>query len=217
MGVALILVFLNIFIFIFAVVTLAEIWPHRHLRPTPWLLILNICFCIISFCTLIVYVGNDLVIKAQFFHLRFLGLGLIGPTWLLFISSVFNRWQWLQKKTILPILFLPGIITVLFSLIPSWNYLLIDELKTISILGVHVLTVKQGPWFIVHYIWTCLTVLSSIYLCVDVSIKNRGSLRRQAIAFASGTILSVCIDVYAVTINPHLRWLMISSGAFILN
>lgn len=217
MQIATLLVLLNILIFIFAVATWIEVFPHRKLRSTRWLLLLNYCFCVISFCTLLVYVSSDFSSKKEFSIFRFLGLGIVGPTWLLLLSSVFQKWTWLQKKWVVGILFLPGLVTLTVALLPQLNHLLVQAFHPAQVMSLHVLKLEVGPWFPVHYLWTLLTVATSLTLCALVFIKNKGVVRKQVAALISGTILSVAIDIYSVVTNSEVRWLMVASGTFLMS
>ena len=217
MHIATLLVTLNILIFIFAVATWIEVFPHRRLRSTRWLLLLNYCFCVISFCTLLVYVSSDFELKKEFSILRFLGLGVVGPTWLMLLSTVFQKWTWLQKKWVIGVLFLPGAITLTVTLIPQLNHLLVQAYEPIQVMSLHVLKLNVGPWFPVHYFWTLTSVVASLVLCGGVFLKNKGIVRQQVLALVSGTILSVAIDIYSVSTNSDLRWLMVASGTYLMS
>ncbi|MFM6929594.1 MAG: histidine kinase N-terminal 7TM domain-containing protein [Bdellovibrio sp.] len=217
MNISVLLVLLNVLIFVATVVTITYVVPHRKLPPIRWLLLLSASFCVVSFCTLVVYVSDDFQTKTLFARFRFFGLGLMTPAWILFLSTVFGRWKWLQKKYVTALILLPGICTFLFTLTPPLQNLVITHFEGFAAYGVTTLKYQGGAWFKVHYVWAMTLVLASLVLGIFTFVKERGVRRRQISILLLSSILAAAIDIYCVLTNSPLRWLMVASGTFLLS
>ncbi|WP_168196586.1 histidine kinase N-terminal 7TM domain-containing protein [Bdellovibrio sp. ZAP7] len=217
MAVSVLLVLLNILIFVTTVVTITYVIPYRKMAPIRWLLLLSASFCVVSFCTLVVYVSDDFHTKTLFARFRFFGLGLMTPAWLLFLSTVFGRWNWLQKRLVTGAVFLPGVCTFLFTLIPPCRDWVVTDFKEYSAYGLVTAQYSGGAWFMLHYVWAMSLVMTSLILGIYIFVKESGIRRRQVSVLLAGSILAAAVDIYCVLTNSPLRWMMISSGTFLLS
>jgi signal transduction histidine kinase len=210
---------MSLYIAIFAVTWLVFVYafPLRKLVATRMLMLLTFSFCVISFCTMNVYVSHDFALKILFSRLRFLGLPLLGPCWLLFLSSVFDRWLWLQKKSTLCLIFLPSAVTILLTLFPPLQNLVLTDFQPFTLDGLSVVTFQGGAWFPFHIIFSYLTVALSFVLGGSIFVAGNAQQRSQILILMFGCFLSAGIDVYCVITDSPMRWMMLSAGTFILN
>lgn len=220
MEISLLMTFLNIAIFVVACALLFLAFPLRRLAAGRWLLVLVGSFCVISFFSLNVFAQNSFELKTVFSRLRFLGFALLGPSWLLFLSSHYNRWSWLRKNWVVVLLFLPGLCTISFSLTSGLEDLIVRDFRPVEVYGMSVVQFRAGPWFQVHYLWTLFLTGLSLVLGALVFFRRSSHRaddhRRQIVALMIGVVLSVAVDIYCVVVEPPLRWVMLSGGTFLL-
>lgn len=209
------LLLLNVFNFMMAVVVMIYIFPSHKLPPMRWLLLLITSFCIISFCTCGVYISKYFEAQILFSRMRFLALGILPSSWILFFSSVYGKPRWLQNKWVIGVILAPGLITTLMTLIPSLRDLIATDFSSISVAGLDVLQYKTGPWFMVHYSWALFLVFSAILLGIYLFIQEKGVRRHQVVILTICSMTAAAVDIYCVLTNSPLRWLMLASATFI--
>ena len=209
------LLILNILNFIVAVVVVIFGSSFRKIASVRWMLLLVISFCIVSFCTLGAYISRDIEVQTLFYRMRFLTLGIIPTCWFLFIVSVYSKWTWPKKPWVVSIILIPGLITALCTLIPSWTDLVIKDFSPVVVYGFSVLQFQTGSWFRYHYLSAMTFVLLSILFGGYFFFQERGFRRRQVVLLILSSSFAAGIDIYCVLTNSPLRWLLISSGTFI--
>lgn len=209
------LLLLNILNFVMAVIVTVYASSARKITSVRWMLLLVISFCVVSFCTLGGYISRDIEVQTLFLRMRFLTLGLLPPSWFLFIVSVYGKWKWLKNPWIVALFFIPGSITTLLTLVPQWNDFVIRDFSPVVVNGFSVLKYEGGVWFPYHYITATTLVILSVILGGYFFIKERGIRRRQIVLLITSSSLAAGVDIYCVVTNSPLRWLLLSSGTFI--
>lgn len=157
--------------------------------------------------------ASSLEAKIWASRMRFLGFAFLSPAGLLFFSYVLKRWEWLQHPFVRMLIFLPGLGTALITLGFFDPNLLVYDHAPFDYLGVSVLTFKNGPWFPVHYLWSNLITFSVVAMLVYSAIFDAD--KRKDIFFLSlGILAGSAVDLYSVSSNSFLRWMMLSAGTF---
>lgn len=197
-----------------AVVVIIYMAPSRRMPAIRWLLILTVSFCVVSFCTLGVYISKELETQILFSRMRFLTLGWMPPSWLFFLSTVYGRWTWLQKKWVTVIILIPGFVSTTLTLIYPFHDYIVQDFSPLIINSFSVLQYKTGPWFQVHYLWAMMLVGLSLILGIYTFLKEKGLRRRQVVILTICSMLAAGIDIYCVLTSSPLRWLMLASGTF---
>lgn len=147
--------------------------------------------------------------------MRFLSLGILPPSWFLFIISIYGKWDWIKRPWIVALFFIPGSITTIFTLIPKWNDLIVRDFSPVVVNGFSVLKYEGGVWFPFHYISATALVLLSVLFGIYFFFKEVGIRRQQVILLVTSSSLAAGVDIYCVLTNSPLRWLLLSSGTFI--
>jgi len=204
-------------IFITTVMLITYAFPYRKLLSVKLMMGLVASFSVISFCALNVYILDNFESKVLFSRLRFLGFSILAPSWLLFVATAFNRFNFLKNKFFICLLFLVPTVSVFLTLVPPLRHMLVTDFAPFSAHGLSVVSFKGGPWFIVHIWWAWLVVLSSVLLSVWIFFKERGDKRRQVSALMVGGILGTVVDAYCVYTNSPFRWLMLSGATYLLS
>lgn len=207
---------LNVAIFIVAVSVAVFVLPFRKWGRAKWLLLFLTALCLISFNSLNVYIQKDFETQVLFSRLRFLGLSILAPSWLLFLSTSFQVWRWLQNRAAVVVLFAPAFFTILFSVLPPFQNLIITDFSALEILGLSIVTYKGGSWFPVHYISSIVITLLSFALGARVFLRGTDVQRKQIIVLMAGCFASLACDVYCVITNSPLRWAMLPAGTYLL-
>lgn len=217
MTIPIILLLCNILVFITAFVSLSYMITSWRQPSVRWLIILVGSFCVVSFCTLGVYIVRDVEIQILFSRMRFLTLGLLPPSWLLFLTSVYQRPKWLQRPIISFLIFLPGLVTSLLTVVPYWRDYVAFNFSPVEINHFVVLKYTMGPWFQYHYTWAMLLVGASLILGVYLFIQEKGIRRHQVIILTFCSVLAAAVDIYCVLSQSPMRWLMLASGTFFIS
>ncbi|MEA9357246.1 ATP-binding protein [Bacteriovorax sp. PP10] len=182
-----------------------------------WLTILVSSFCVVSFCTLGVYIARDIETQIIFSRMRFLTLGLLAPSWLMFLSSIYQKPKWLQRPITSLIIFTPGLISTVLTIVPSWRDYILKDFSSLRIDQFTVLQFDNGTWFQYHYFWAMFLVAASLALGVYLFFKEKGLRRHQIIILTVCSVLAAAVDIYCVLFNPPMRWLMLASGTFFIS
>lgn len=210
---------LNVLVFVGASVlaTVAILSRSRQVKPVKWLYVLVISFCVVAFCTLNVYSENIYEMKVLFMRLRFIGFALLAPSWLLFLADNYSVWSFLKNWKSKIILFAPAVVTIIFSLVPSLHDYMVKDFFALTMHGLELVGFANGLWFPVHFYYSCLLTLISLVLLAQVFLKGSKDLKIQSSLLATGTIVTVGIDLFCVVYRPDLRWMMLSSGTYLLH
>ena len=215
MGLFTLLMVLNVAIFIVAVSLIVFVYPVRRWPLARWLIVFVGSLCLISFFSLSVYSQEAFEIKAMFSRLRFLGLAILAPSWLLFLSTSFLTWTWLQRRGVVAVLFFPALITISCTLFPALQNQVIQDFASVQVLGLSVLSYKGGGWFPVHYFWSVGLIFLSFALGAQIFIKGTSLQRRQLLFLMSGSFFSLAVDTYCVATSSPLRWAMLPAGTYL--
>lgn len=216
MGLFTLLMFLNVAIFIVAFSLIVFVYPVRRWPLARWLIVFVGSLCLISFFSLSVYSQESFEVKGMFSRLRFLGLAILAPSWLLFLSTSFQTWTWLQRRGVVAVLFFPALITIACTLVPALQNHLIRDFAEVQVLGLSVLSYKVGSWFPVHYLWSVTLILASFVLGVQIFIQGTSLQRRHLLFLISGSCISLAVDSYCVATNSPLRWAMLPAGTYFI-
>lgn len=212
-----VLLLCNILVFIAAIIALIYMASLIKHQSYPWLVLLTVSFCVVSFCTLGVYIARDFEVQVMFSRMRFLTLGFLAPGWLMFLSSIYQRPKWLQKSLLAYGLFIPGLITAIMTLHPIWRELIVTDFTPVEIGHFTVLKYSPGIWFKFHYISAMTFVVLSLILGIYISFREIGDRRLQVLLLSFCTILAASVDIYCVLTNSPYRWLMLASGTFFIS
>ncbi|MNK07470.1 Histidine protein kinase DivJ [compost metagenome] len=210
-----IIVLLNLSVLAAGVTLLARAWPELRSSALRWMSLLVFSFCIISFCTLIVYVQTDFEQKVFFSRMRFLTFGFLAPVWMLFLSSTFKRWNWLQKIWVQILLLSVPVVTTTLTALPWTREWIVLEFAPFSKMGLSVVSYVNGAWFPVHYGWSTLWVAVSWIFGFSICRSLKGQKRFQLIILTFGSLLGALLDFIMVGTGSDFRWLMASSATYL--
>lgn len=207
---------LNVAIFIVAVSVAVFVLPFRKWGRAKWLLLFLTALCLISFNSLNVYIQKDFDTMVMFSRLRFLGLSILAPSWLLFLSTSFQTWRWLQNRAAVVVLFAPSFFTILFTLLGPYQNLVIQDFSNLDVLGLSAVTYKGGAWFPVHYLSSIVITFLAFGLGAQIFRNGSRVQRKQIVVLMAGSFASLACDVYCVVTNSPLRWAMLPAGTYLI-
>lgn len=210
------LITLNLGILLTGGMLLVRAWPYLRVAGIRWMSLLIFSYCVVSFCAIMIYSSTDFATKVFFSHFRFVGYAGLAPSWFLFISAAFRRWNWSQKKSVLAVIFTPPIVTIILSLMPKGRDLVTTQFESFQYLGLSALRFKEGSWFPVHYLWSYLFVILATILGTVILFSTRGVQRRQIAILMMGGTLGALVDFLVVYSGTPLRWLMLTSSTYIV-
>lgn len=217
MNIAPILISLNLCVFVAAVMLTSQAVRFLHRREIRWLVLLNFSFCVVSFCSVMVFANNDFETMIFFSRLRFLGFAILAPAWLMFFTTGFGRWKFLSKPLVTLLLFVPGAVTLTMALIPALSVWLVRDYVPFEWQNVSVVSFKGGPWFPFHFfISVVLTLLGFTFGFQMYRDTEDRAKRRQILLLMAGGIAGISVDIYCVATNSPLRWLMLSSSCYLI-
>lgn len=196
-------------------VVLVSALPYYKHAAVRWLMLLTFSFCTISFCTLNTYIVKDFDLTVLFSRSRFLGFALLGPSWLMFMSVIFQKWAWLSRKWVTAIIFTPALLTIIISMTPSLAHLHVTDFAPFVVQDISVVSFKQGPWFKYYILWSYFLTMAAFVLGFFIFKNGSWHKRRQASVLMLGSALSVSVDIYCIATNSPLRWLTITSITFL--
>lgn len=139
-----------------------------------------------SFFSLIINLAHDFDKKVLFFEFRILATIFLVPVWLYFVSSVFDRWNWLRKKWVMVLVFAPCVVNFLIMLIPKTQPLLFTDFRAFSFYDVSFVQFKFGSLYGVFYSWSMVLMLMSYVLSVITFVQEKGIRRRQVLVINLG-------------------------------
>jgi signal transduction histidine kinase len=78
-----------------------------------------------------------------------------------------------------------------------------------------VVSFKGGPWFLYHYLWALGLAVVGLACGVAIYLGEKGRARRQVVLLVGGAAASLLVDVYVVTHDSSLRWVMLSAATYL--
>ncbi len=186
------------------------------MRSIRYLLALSLTFIIGSFCLANVYIAQTFEEKVLFLHLRVLGMCFLTPCWLYFISSVFDRWNWLHKKWVTIIMFAPAVLNFLMILFPFSRPLLFNNFQPVTHFGVTVVKYSFGSWYNGIYLWSMAQMILSYVISIVVFVQSKGYQRRQVLILNMGLTVSLAQSLIAYSLKNAMEVEWIATNTFSL-
>ncbi len=214
MNFGIVLTLCNLTTFVLSILAIIHTVRLRKLRSIRWLLVLSACFLVSSFCSVLVDISEGFDEKVRFFHLRVLAMLFVAPSWLYFLNSVFDRWNWLNKRWVIGIILAPCTLNFLIALFPSTFPLLFTEFEPTVFHGVTVAKFKTGRLYDFFYMWSVLLFLLSYVLSAITFAKEHGYRRRQVLILNLGIGAALVSRFFAE--NPFLGYVVSSSLSLLL-
>lgn len=207
---------LYICIFILGALLFGKAFSSRNRVEIRWLLVFIGVVCLISFCSLNVFIQNDLSQKAFFSRLRYLGFSIMGQTWFAFLLYTYGRGQKLLFNRILNVIvLLPALVTWALVLVPDWNELLTKDYELFLWEGTRLVKWSAGPWFTFHIATTYLVVLIGVVRSLSELRMAEPWKKKQILFLAIGGIGSVTLDFFLVVADSPLRWVMLPGAMYV--
>ncbi|MBY0415390.1 MAG: hypothetical protein K2Q18_14555 [Bdellovibrionales bacterium] len=216
MSLTVILILCNLATFVLTILTVihtARLWRLRSIR---YLLALSLTFIIGSFCLANVYIAQTFEEKVLFLHLRVLGMCFLAPCWLYFISSVFDRWNWLHKKWVTIFMFAPAALNFLMILFPFSRVLLFNNFQTVTYFGVTVVKYNFGSWYHAIYLWSMAQMVLSYVISIVVFVQSKGYRRQQVLILNVGLTVSLAQSLIAYFLKSAMEVEWIVTNTFSL-
>ncbi len=208
---------LYICIFIFGALLFGKAFSSRNRVEIRWLLVFIGVVCLISFCSLNVFIQDDLSQKAFFSRLRYLGFSIMGQTWFAFLLYTYGRSRKLLFNKVLNVIVLiPAMVTWALILVPAWNDLLTTDYELFLWEGTRLVKWSAGPWFTFHIGATYLVVLIGVVRSL-FELRTAESWKKKQILFlAVGGVGSVSLDFFLVVNDSPLRWVMLPGAMYVV-
>jgi signal transduction histidine kinase len=210
------ILFLNIGIFVFGVLLLTKIAPFHRRLDVRWLMLMTAALSLISFCSLNVYIQDSLGDKALFSRLRFIGLGVLGPSWFFFLIATYSPRRLFRKTWLSLLCLLPGLLTAIFAAVPAWGFLVTDRYELFRWQGASLVKFSNGPWFPVHIFTANVFAVAALVFILSALPRSSGVKRKQLLVLLAGSSISLLVDIYGVVTSSPLRWAMLSGGTFLI-
>lgn len=213
MSVATGLILCNLTTFVLTILTIIYAARFARLRSIRWLLILSFSLLVSSFCSVNVYISQNFEQKVLFFELRVLATVFFVPIWLYFISSVFERWEWLHKKWVMTVVFLPCLVNFIMLLIPSTQQMLFTNFRPFNFYDVSVVQFQFGPSYSFFYLWSMLLLLLSFVLSGITFAQEKGFRRRQVLILNAGFAVAISQGLLSQVFGyaQVLEWILVTS------
>ncbi|QDK40915.1 hypothetical protein DOM21_05475 [Bacteriovorax stolpii] len=197
MGLTIFLVLCSIATLVLTSVTILQTSRLWKLKAIRWLILVSMIILIGALSLLGVLVAQTFEEKLIFFKLRILGTLFLAPCWLYFIHSVFDRWNWLNKKTVIAIVFLPCIVNFMMMFNPSTQSLLFYDFKPFHFFDSSIVSFELGPLYGYFYLWSMGLMFLS-YIISGISFaKSKGQRRYQVLALNVGLGVGIIQKVIA--------------------
>lgn len=209
------IVLLNLSVLAAGVMLLAKAWSGLKSATLRWMSLLVFSFCVISFCTLMVYIQTDFEQKVFFSRMRFLTFGFLAPVWILFLTSTFKRWNWLHKSWMQVLLLTVPAVTMILTALPTTREWVVQGFAPFSKFGLSVVNYGNGPWFVFHYGWSTLWVVASWLFGIGLCRSLKGQKRFQLVVLTLGSFLGALLDFVVVGTGSDFRWLMVTSATYL--
>jgi len=111
-------------------------------------------------------------------NLRYIGIALIPPVWLIFCFEFINKAEWLKAKSISLILIVP-VITLILVWTNNYHHFYYEHVELNTSDNINFLSITRGPWYYVHTVYfyfllgTGLAMLFSKYRKADKVYKKQ--------------------------------------------
>lgn len=114
------------------------------------------------------------------------------------------------------LVFIPAVITGIFSLNLAPSHLLVTRFKPFEIYGLSLVQFESGPIFYMHYFFSNFFITLACILLFKKAFQEEVNSKNYFI-LSLGMVFGYLIDLYAVALNPDFRFTMISAGTFLIS
>jgi len=166
-----------------------RLWKNRRTQGTSNLLFALFCVSFWSLSSVFEvglqdYFSKLIAAKAEYLGISYLGLAIFS-----FALVYSGRNNWLTRLR-LGLLALIPTITFLLAVTNDWHHLLWSFVIMPESGHIGPLSVGPGPWYFVNVAYQYILLLISTFFFIQVAIKSRKIIRKQAIFILSGMMIS---------------------------
>ena len=210
------LVCFYICIFVVGISILTKILPSYRRPEIKWLIVFITSICVISFCSLNVYILDSFDAKILFSRWRFIGFAVIAQAWFFFLLQTFTNNKILRNPFFVVPVVCMMLSTVVIAIIPELGHFLTNNYEPFHFNGANVVKFSNGPWFPVHILQVYIfAFFATAYVAAAIPCSS-GTKRNQLIALSIGGIIGIAADAYGIYSDSPLRWAMLSGGSFLI-
>ncbi len=130
--------------------------------------------------------SQDVAIKSHWGDLKYVGVVLLAPAWLVFVLQYTNRGQRVTPRLLAALTVEPLIVMVVLA-VPATH----DQVRSYppDVPGEELPVVGTGPLFWVHLVYSNLIILIATILFVVSMVRLSGTYRRMALVLVGASIL----------------------------
>src|SRR5690606_8463458 len=121
------LVCFYICIFVVGISILTKILPSYRRSEIKWLIVFITSICVISFCSLNVYILDSFDAKVLFSRWRFIGFAVIAQAWFFFLLQTFTNNKILRNPFFVVPVVCMMLSTVVIAIIPELGHFLTNN------------------------------------------------------------------------------------------
>ena len=157
--------------------------------------------------------ATDLSTKSLWGDLKYVGVALLAPSWLVFVLEYTNRGH-LVTRRLLALLAIEPLALMVFLFVPATHDLV--RFYPADAAGEDLPVVGTGPVFWVHLAYSNLMILAATWLFVVSMIRLSGTYRRMALVLVAAALLPWVVNLLH---NFEVGWFAIidlTPFAFIL-
>lgn len=165
-----------------------------------------------AICAGLIFLAPNLEAKIFLNQIKFLTIPLIPISIFLLITALYarsnlHRWSW-------RLIFLVPFITLLINFFD--HDLLIREYHLISSGGFQILGFKNGPWFVIHVVFSQVLTLVALILIFAIPQENTAIKRKERLLVFTAILVPMLTDSIAVHYFPSLRYIQMTPVALFI-
>lgn len=163
-------------------------WARRNTPSAPALAALAAAIAEWSFCYALEIAGADLATKLLWGKLAYIGIATVPIFWFIFALNHANQARRLSHPYMLALAIIPTI-TIILALTTErhgllWKEFFISDQGSFSVLGV-----IRGVWFIPHFLYSYLWLLTATVIVLRSIGKRQGFYRGQTTVLVIGVLI----------------------------
>ncbi|NPV62098.1 MAG: PAS domain-containing protein [Methanotrichaceae archaeon] len=177
-------------------------WTRRSSLGTKPFIVLMVAVSFWSFCDLMRLLSSDYSTMVFWDKMSYLGIVLVGPSWLAFCLQYTKRDGQLNRRN-LALLSIVPLVTLVLVFFNEQFGLIWTDLTVVDLGQFRDLAHGHGPWFWVNVAYSYLLILTGTILLFQYALRSSSLYRNQAKVLALGAAIPLISNaLYVAGVSP---------------
>jgi PAS domain S-box-containing protein len=177
-------------------------WTRRAAPGTKSFIVLMAAVSFWSFCDLMRLLSSDYSTMVFWDKMSYLGIVLVGPSWLAFCLQYTGRDEYLNRRNLV-LLSIEPLATLILVFFNEQFELIWTNLTVVEVGQFLDLAHGHGPWFWVHVVYSYLLILTGTAMLFQYALRSSSLYQNQAKVLALAAAIPLISNLlYVAGLSP---------------